>query len=87
MNVPFTKLEMCTNVIPSLPLLILTGSYAQKGMHFPTKLNTLKEDLIRVAASVQRHDKMIADIRANGPYRSNVGTCPSGTIAHAKFSY
>ena len=46
MNVPFTELEMCTNVTASLPLLISTGYYAQKGMHFPTKLNTLKEDLI-----------------------------------------
>ena len=64
MNVPFTELEMCTNVIASLPLSIATGYYAQKGMHFPTKLTQLKEDLIRVAASVQRHDKMIADIRA-----------------------
>ena len=63
MNVPFTELEMCTNVIASLPLSISTGYYAQKGMHFPTKLSTLKEDLIRVAASVQRHDKMIADLR------------------------
>ena len=64
MNVPVTELEMCTNVIASLPLSIATGYYAQKGMHFPTKLTQLKEDLIRVAASVQRHDKMIADIRA-----------------------
>ena len=64
MNVPFTKLKMCTNVIASLPLLISTWYYAQKGMHFPTKLNTLKEDLICITLSVQRHDKMIADIRA-----------------------
>ena len=64
MNVPFTELEMCTNVIASLPLSISTGYYAQKGMHFPTKLTQLKEDLIRVTASVQRHDKMIADLRA-----------------------
>ena len=67
MNVPFTELEMCTNVIASLPLLISTGYYAQKGMHFPTKLNTLKEDLIQVTASVQRHNKIIADIWASPP--------------------
>ena len=54
---------MCTNVITSLPISISTGYYAQKGMHFPTKLNVLKEDLIRVTASVQRHDKILADIR------------------------
>ena len=45
-NVPFTELEMYTNVIPSLLLSISTGYYAQKGMHFPRKLNTLREDLI-----------------------------------------
>ena len=47
---------------PQQPLSISTGYYAQKGMHFPTKLNVLKEDLIRVAVSVQRHDKVLADI-------------------------
>ena len=46
MNVPFTELEICTNVIASLPLSISTGYYAHKVMHFPMKLTMLKEDLI-----------------------------------------
>jgi hypothetical protein len=33
-------------------------------MYFPTKLMQLKEDFIQVTAAVQRHDKMIADLRA-----------------------
>ena len=56
MNVQFTKLEMCTNMIASLPLSISAGYYTKKIMKFPTKLNTLKEDLVQVAASVHRHD-------------------------------
>jgi hypothetical protein len=68
MNVPFTELEMCTNVIASRPLSISMEYYAHKGVHFPMKLNMLEEDFIPVTASVQRHDKIIADICAKAGF-------------------
>lgn len=64
MNSQFSELEMCTNLISTLPLKMSTAYYASKGQHFPTSIKKLEEDLILVEAQVQRQDKMINEIRS-----------------------
>ena len=64
MNIPFSELEMCTNLIATLPMKMSTAYYASKGQHFPTSLKKLEEDLILVEAQVQRQDKLINELRS-----------------------
>lgn len=63
MNIQFSKLEMCTNLISVLPPKMSTAYYASKGQHSPTSMEKLEEDLILVEAQVQRQDKMINERR------------------------
>lgn len=63
MNIQFSKLEMCTNLISVLPPKMSTAYYARKGQHSPTSMEKLEEDLILVEAQVQRQDKMINERR------------------------
>ena len=62
MNVPFTELDMCTNILSALPVKMTVAYYASKGQHFPTSMKKLEEDLILVEAQVQRQDKMMQDL-------------------------
>jgi hypothetical protein len=64
MNVPFTELDMCTNILSALPVKITVAYYASKGQHFPTSMKKLEEDLSLVEAQVQRQDKMMQDLRS-----------------------
>ena len=64
MNTSSSELEMCTNLITTLPLKTSTAYYTSKGQHFPTSTKKLKEDLILVEAQVQRQDEMINELRA-----------------------
>ena len=64
MNVPFTELDMCTNILSALPVKMTVAYYASKGQHFPTSMKKLEEDLILVEAQVQRQDKMMQDLRS-----------------------
>jgi len=64
MNVPFSELDMCTNIIGALPVPMSTAYYASKGQHFPVCMKKLEEDLILIEASVQRQHKMMNDLRA-----------------------
>lgn len=64
MNTSFSELEMCTNLISTLPMKMSTAYYASKGQHFPTSMKKLEEDLILVEAQVQRQDKMINELRS-----------------------
>ena len=57
MNIQFSKLEMCTNLISVLPPKMSTAYYASKGQHSPTSMEKLEEDLILVEAQVQRQEK------------------------------
>ena len=59
MNTKFSKLEMYTNLIPSMPLKMSMAYYASKGQHFPKSWKKLEEDLILIKAQVQRQDKMM----------------------------
>jgi hypothetical protein len=62
MNTKFSKLEMCTNLIISLPLKMSTAYYASKGQHFLTSWKKLEEDLILIEAQVQCQDKMMQEL-------------------------
>ena len=53
MNTKFSKLEMCTNLIITLPLKMSMGYYASKGQHFPMSWKKVEEDLILIKAQVQ----------------------------------
>ena len=64
MNSQFSELEMCTNLIATLPMKMSTAYYASKGQHFPTSMKKLEEDLILTEAQVQRQDKMINELRS-----------------------
>ena len=64
MNQKFSELEMCTNVISTLPLKMSTVYYSSKGQHFPQDIKKLEEDLILVEGQVKRQDKIINELRA-----------------------
>ena len=64
MNKKFSELEMCTNLISTLPMKMSTAYYASKGKHFPTDFKKLEEDLILTEAQVQRQDKLINELRS-----------------------
>ena len=63
MNKKFSELEMCTNLITSLPMKMSTAYYASKGQHFPTNFKKLKEDLTLIKAQVHCQDKIINKMR------------------------
>ena len=64
MNKPFSELEMCTNLIATLPMKMSTAYYASNGQYFPVSMKKLEEDLILVEAQVQRQDKIMRELRA-----------------------
>ena len=63
MDVPFSELEMCTHVLAALPVDLTVAYWAAKGMHFPTSLKALQEDLKRVEAQHKRSALAIEAIR------------------------
>ena len=77
MNVPFSEMEMCTNVIAALPQEISTAYWAAKGQHFPVCLKTLGDDLKMVEAQEKRREKNMNELRAQA------GLPPKGAAAAA----
>ena len=71
MNKKISELEMCTNVISTLPLKMSTVYYSSKGQHFPQDIKKLEEDLILVKGQVKRQDKIINELRAKAGLTGN----------------
>ena len=54
MNKPFSKMEMCMNIIATLPLKISLAYWAAKSQHFPICLQSLGGGLKLVEAQEKR---------------------------------
>ena len=64
MNVPFSEMEMCRNVIAALLTEISSAYWASKGQHFPICLKALGDNLKLVEAQEKRREKNMNELRA-----------------------
>ena len=63
MNEPFSDIELCMNVLNTLPSALHAAYWASKGTHFPVNLQKLMEDLKYLEIQVDRNKKGLEDLR------------------------
>lgn len=86
-DVPFTDLEMCQNILMAVPYQLATAYWAQKGAgHYPTDVETLREDLSLLEPEFGRTMKLTQLVRGKKADQkdSDAGTEAGGAKSPAK---
>ena len=79
---PYSELEMCTFVLSALPMSLSTAYWASKGVHFPTCLKKLQQDLELVETQQMCHEKIMDQLRtaAGGSKKKDAEGAPRASM-------